>query len=1226
MITWRRAPRVAPGDFISASQADQLAEAWNDRLRNGPSLPWRRVNHLLHAFYAMRNPSGSLTPSVAEFFQFYQFLDPATGSWPETDAGLPEGANVSSQWPAFVFGVDGGATRSIDGEADRLTNPGAGGLNLDDGGGTPLELWELAKKQRGAYDPSTGGLASPALSAAASYSAVRYSATSPHGTDYGGFLAGPALTGDCATTVTSGSGDAIPIPNYAVFFTSLIDGTTRSFGTCPENPGDLAGVVQSPFAYYLILYSGQIVTLDGTKWVEGPYTANPVLRKTQNGFYGRAINRFAGDFRGTAAQVESEGVGSHVADVQGFLTSQYLLAPAYGVENAGAVSPIYPRVSIGGRYSPRAGFVLGAVFVRLMGFAQATAVEVLRDGVVAAVVWPVAQPDGSFQAIEVIDGATAGGVWSVRWQGTGPVVSGGQSVVIELAELMEYKPNVADLYLLLRSGGIEFGVGGMDGSGLTCEYPESITGDYFANGVIRSQRGHVGLPGQFTDISSNAVFDAARRLSRCVRWAHRWNVVGYAVIGGKSVLWFDRLARGLGNDTSLDIFEGLGPARRPIASGKIVWGRKYVVKGSGTVVYALRAYGVGETFVGVSGETSYSVTGAAEVWEVEGIRATAEPGGFTNEWLMGVELKPYNPSESSIWKVETFTDWLGNFDRCTFCDPAAAIDKRLAQHMAFGNRTVAPLAILTPENPEAYRYLPTTSNYYPRVNRALCDEGDADCIARRKAFYKSCPVFASWPAVESVVADGTDVVKVTLAGRLQYDADSAPGSVARDVGTWDVSALRAEPYRTSENGIREYLLWLATGKNGTVKIGDQSINSPCGSLDDAPFASMMPTFYFTQLIPRPHLDVNGDGDIADAYCFHDAMGLLELDLRAGCSAFVDGVTTARMTCELGTITDLYDFTFEDLMRQATGGKWMAPTATAATDYLGVEDVRPDSAGLLGGRPFGFGPLPSVIMTAQVFNWYGAAVDLLDTFRVVVPATLQFKTDTGYSLTNAVTYNAAGEVAPPGVLKKGSAGSYALYTSDVYGPPPTSNPGTWADSDNGSSSWDWVPVITFTIPFPSTWQVQSTSSFSSYRWAPENSDIDYALGAFSGALSAQPAIYGRVVTVVGTFAKAVVVGAYNGTPVHASGGSDDVWSTGFSGDGGGSGSAINWQTGHTVTTTTGPCGRYTGGSVPIPTGLSSFSYAARNFDGSQIDNDGGPSATATLTSSVTSTPSITVPLI
>jgi hypothetical protein len=460
MITWRRAPRVAPGDEIKADQADQLAQAWNDRLRNGPSLPWRRVNHLLHAFYAMRNPSGSLTPSVAEFFQFYQFLDPATGSWPETDAGLPEGANVSSQWPAFVFGVDGGASRSINGEADRLTNPGAGGLNLDDGQGTPRELWELAKGQRGAYDPTTGGVGSPALSAAASYAAVRYSATSPHGTDYGGFLAGPAISGVCATTVTSSSGDAIPIPNYTVFFTSLVDGSTRTFGTCPENPGDLAGVVQSPFAYYVILYSGLIVTLDGTKWVEGPYTSNPQLRKTQNGFYGRGINRFVGDFRGTADQVEADGVGSHVADVQGFLTSQYLLAPAYGSENAGQVSPQYPRIAILGRYSPRAGFVVAAAYVELRGFSQVSAVEVLRDGVVAAVVVPVAQQDGSFQGIGVISGAMAGGSWSVRWQGTGPVVSGGQSVVIELAELMEYKPNVADLYLLLRCGGIEFGAGG----------------------------------------------------------------------------------------------------------------------------------------------------------------------------------------------------------------------------------------------------------------------------------------------------------------------------------------------------------------------------------------------------------------------------------------------------------------------------------------------------------------------------------------------------------------------------------------------------------------------------------------------------------------------------------------------------------------------------------------------------------------------------------------------
>ena len=1225
MITWRKAPRVAPGDPILSTQADQLAQAWNDRLRNGPALPWRRVNHLLHAFYSMRNPDGDLTPSVAEFFQFYQFLDPKNASWPDTDAGLPAGANVNSQWPAFVFGIDGPSGRGVWSEADRLTNPGAGGLELDAMSANPRDLWALGKKQRGAYDPATGGLGAPALSAASSWATIRYNATSPHGTDFGGFLPGPAITGNCATSIPVGNGDTVPIPNYAMLFTNLLNGATKTYGTCPENPGDLAGVAVTPFAYILIKFNGSYETLDATQWIEGPYTADPVLRKTQNGFYGRAINRFAGDFRGTADQVAQDGVGTHVADVQAFLTSQYLLAPARGMENAGAVAPIYPVLPYGQTYSPHAGFVIAAAYVEIKGLSGGAAVQLLRDGKVAAVVSPVAQKDGTWQAIAIIPKATAGGVWSWRWAGSQLALGPGQSVTVELAELMDYKPNVADWYLVLRCGGIQFDSGGMDGSGLTFALPEAIYNDYAANGVIRSQQGHVGLQGQFSEISSNAVFDSARRLSKCVRWAHRWNLTGYAVVGGKSVLWFNRLARGLGNDVPLDIFEGLGPARTAIASGAIVWGRTYVVKVA-AVVYGGVSYAVGKTFTGLQGVTTYTTNGG-QVWELEGIRTTAEPAGFTNEWLMGVELKPFNPSSSSLWKTDAFTDYVGNFDRCVFCDPAAAYDQRLLHHLAFGNGYQIPLAIITPENPSTYRYTPSSNNYYPRINNAVCDEGDTDCIMRRQRFYKSCPIFDSWPAVESVQADGADVVKVTLATRLQYDADTAPGSVARDVSTWDVTALRNQPYRTAENGIMEYMVWLTNGTNPSLKVGDQAFSSPCASFGDAPYGSIMPTFYFTQLIPRPHVDVEGIGTPIDAYCYHDMMGLLELDIRAGCSAFVDGQTTAELTCDAATNTNLYDYSYEVLMAQATGAKWISPTATATTDALTNVDVRPDRSTVFGGRPFGFGPLPSAYMSAEVFNWYGAAIDLLDTFRVMVPATLQFKTDSGIGLYDSVTFNAAGVVAPPGPLKLGTSGNYALYVTGVYGPPATSTPGTWADSSSGSSTWAWVPGDTYSAPYPTPWQVQATATASSYRWSPQNADIELAMGPFAGGLSSQPSIYGRITTVTTLVtSKPLVPGATNGTAVHGAGGSDDTWSTGASGDSGGIGTAVKWENGTLTTTVNGPCGRFSGGAVPIPSGLSGYAYVARNIDaGTQIDNTGGPNSTVTLTSSVLATPSITVPL-
>ena len=83
---------------------------------------------------------------------------------------------------------------------DRLdTEPDAGGIPLWYEGAyptTPLEWWELAKQQRGAWDPSTGALASPAFSAARSHYRIAMSPRSPHGHAYGGYLPTPYLAGE----------------------------------------------------------------------------------------------------------------------------------------------------------------------------------------------------------------------------------------------------------------------------------------------------------------------------------------------------------------------------------------------------------------------------------------------------------------------------------------------------------------------------------------------------------------------------------------------------------------------------------------------------------------------------------------------------------------------------------------------------------------------------------------------------------------------------------------------------------------------------------------------------------------------------------------------------------------------------------------------------------------------------------------------------------------------
>jgi hypothetical protein len=167
------------------------------------------------------------------------------------------------------------------------------------------------------------------------------------------------------------------------------------------------------------------------------------------------------------------------------------------------------------------------------------------------------KPSAPLQIV-TLDRPPEGGSFAFRL-GTASAWQTGGEIRCEITELMTYKPSLVDLYLILRCGGVNFG-DAVDGSGTQCEFSREIAEDYLTTGVIRSHLGHVALPGSLSAINSNAVFDAARRLSQCVRIMPAEQLRGYAVIGGNSVLWFDRYARGMSHAIPIDLFSGM--ARR----------------------------------------------------------------------------------------------------------------------------------------------------------------------------------------------------------------------------------------------------------------------------------------------------------------------------------------------------------------------------------------------------------------------------------------------------------------------------------------------------------------------------------------------------------------------------------------------------------------------------------------------------------------------------------------
>ena len=183
-ITFTRAVTVEPGEAITSRQMASLSHAFNSRLRSGLGDGTYRIPYyLFQAARQIRNSDGGfLFPPQGEYFEQYQCLDPQDGEWPASFAGTAEGVNVSNPLGAFVFGNE---SANIDNETDRIETVaylvnGAAPVTLAD-------YWTLGQMQRGAVDPDTGAIASPALDAARLHMRIAYSVRSPYGNSYGAY-------------------------------------------------------------------------------------------------------------------------------------------------------------------------------------------------------------------------------------------------------------------------------------------------------------------------------------------------------------------------------------------------------------------------------------------------------------------------------------------------------------------------------------------------------------------------------------------------------------------------------------------------------------------------------------------------------------------------------------------------------------------------------------------------------------------------------------------------------------------------------------------------------------------------------------------------------------------------------------------------------------------------------------------------------------------------------
>jgi hypothetical protein len=376
------------------------------------------------------------------------------------------------------------------------------------------------------------------------------------------------------------------------------------------------------------------------------------------------------------------------------------------------------------------------------------------------------------------------------------------------------------------------------------------------------------------------------------------------------------------------------------------------------------------------------------------IAHTAPALGFTNQWLLDVDLKPGNDGEGNRWNPSVFADLYPYFNRAFFYAPEVANDAPLLWHVGYGWADSGDYGgVIVPEAPSGWNYVHLGTPWHGRyhLNELPCIE-DPDCEEQRRRFYKSCPVYKRPLEIEAADAyteGGVEYVRITLSGRLQNTCGEdagAPQTFSRDTDTWDGATIAAEPYRTDENGLRLYLLKLAKSYETTAITGDCALNA---LPPDEPGPCIYPHFFLTQLMPEPYDGGEAVPKEVKTPLWHDTMALAEVYLRALCEGFVDSASTVELAqcsneggvCQAGEGQGLFDFTFENLCYRAFGGRWIGALPTEATSRLGDWELRDDG-------PQGFGPLPYTRAAGEIFNQLAACVNLLTRARLELPLTIE----------------------------------------------------------------------------------------------------------------------------------------------------------------------------------------------------------------------------------------------
>ncbi len=940
-INYTEAQEVAVGEITTSRKFNLLCNAFNDRIVNGVGDPaWRICWYAFSFTRQMRNPQSGLSdfPPVDEFLKFAAYRE--SGPHLFDNPGDPAGANVGSALPKFVFGNISGIP-TMESEAERLH--GVNAVPLNPTPGSDRVWWDLGKTQRGLTegDLFTPGnqVDSPSLIAADSHNFLGSSDRSKSNLSYGGFFPTPRIVRpqpgqEAIYKDPDVDWGTQPIIIREYVFTSLVDSPTLDktffgFGLTvaqQEDTPHMDSLAENVHAYYITLVNGDKEILSKNEFLLGPFTGSAFLNNAENDLINIGMHKYCAEFRGsTGERVEPYRIRDFTFDNQKFWTKQYLLSPARGLFPGGVPTDDTPVATFsGGIFAPELAtwepgggassytiatdFVASAYLIDAPALSVEAQIEVLVDG----------QPIGthailSGQSLIVVLDETKTGVFTVNalndFDATSPMV-------VEILEQIPLKPTIADEYLLIRSASSQVSFGSREQQGQDVSEPKDYSTIYFQKAAIPSESGSFGLP-TIDALSENAFYNEMRTfLINCVRM--------------------------IGRDEGEPRFTD------------------YYTENGKSVIECKRTYDFG-------GESYDAFAGIADA-----ITDTAPANGFSNEWVMFFSWLWYRDAGNTIQKLNAYPDIMGHLNNPAWLKSeellTGTVFSDVARHFILGyNESVTEqsdptrhdvTSVIVAEAPSGYNFVKGGNNP---------DQNTSWNQTQKDDFYRSAQIYQKPYKIESVTDIGSGLVKITFTERFRRTPLS-PASIPR-VASYNIANLLSstlQPYATDENRIMKYLARFVRGVPDAMPpiIGDFSpsvLGGDPGSFVDT--GCIVPRGHMVKLMEKVFEDGN---DIAnpfpgqDTRYFHDSYLKMTFYLRAMCEGYVDQQSTDQGECI--NVVSKYDFTFQELMRQATGSRNIK--------------VIPDA--VRNGTPsaFGHGPLPGQTIYAADFNQYVEAINLL----------------------------------------------------------------------------------------------------------------------------------------------------------------------------------------------------------------------------------------------------------